>query len=82
MLAPYLDGYLAEAETLWERLGLQRATAALTGLFPATVADQGLLDRVDAWLASSPAHGAAKRYVREQRADAARALAAQARDAR
>ena len=40
-----------------------------------------LLDRVDAWLESSPANPAAKRYVREGRADVARALAAQAKDA-
>ena len=46
------------------------------------LASQELLDRVDAWLGDLPANPAAKRYVREGRADVARALAAQARDAR
>jgi aminopeptidase N len=36
---------------------------------------------VDAWLESSDANPAAKRYVREGRADIARYLAAQAKDA-
>ena len=36
---------------------------------------------VDAWLESSPANPAAKRYVRENRDDVARALRAQAKDA-
>ncbi len=45
------------------------------------LASQELLDRVDAWLETSPANPAAKRYVREGRADVARALAAQAKDA-
>jgi aminopeptidase N len=36
---------------------------------------------VDAWLATSEANPAAKRYVREGRADVARYLAAQAKDA-
>ena len=45
------------------------------------VLEQATLDAVDAWLASSDANPAAQRYVREGRADIARALAAQARDA-
>jgi aminopeptidase N len=36
---------------------------------------------VDRWLEESPATPAAKRFVREGRADALRALAAQAADA-
>ncbi len=51
-------------------------------MFPKPLASPQLLDRVDAWLETSPANPAAKRYVREGRADVARALAAQARDAR
>ena len=50
-------------------------------IFPKQLASQELLDRVDAWLASSSANPAAKRYVREGRDDVARALRAQARDA-
>ena len=82
ILAPYLERYLAAAETIWEDKGTQRASTALEYLFPRQLASQQLLDRVDAWLASTSANSAAQRYVREGRADVARALAAQARDAR
>jgi len=81
VLAPYVEKYLAEADTLWERKGTQRASTALEFIFPKQLASQELLDRVDAWLDSSEANPAAKRYVREGRADVARALAAQAKDA-
>lgn len=81
VLAPYVEKYLATAETMWEEKGTQRASTALEYIFPKPLASQELLDRVDAWLESSSANPAAKRYVREGRADVARALAAQARDA-
>jgi aminopeptidase N len=81
VLTPYVERYLAAADTVWEDKGTQRASTALEYLFPKQLASQELLDRVDAWLESSPANPAAKRYVREGRDDVARALAAQARDA-
>lgn len=81
VLAPYVEQYLAAAETMWEEKGTQRASTALEYIFPKPLASQELLDRVDAWLESSQANPAAQRYVREGRADVARALAAQARDA-
>jgi aminopeptidase N len=82
VLAPYVEKYLAAADTMWEEKGTQRASTALEYIFPRPLASQDLLDRVDTWLESSSANPAAKRYVREGRADVARALAAQARDAR
>ena len=81
VLEPYVEKYLAAAETLWEEKGTQRASTALEFIFPKQLASQALLDRVDAWLESSAANPAAKRYVREGRADVARALRAQAKDA-
>src|SRR6478672_353183 len=81
VLAPYVEKYRAAAETMWEEKGTQRASTALEYIFPRPLASQELLDRVDAWLESSSANPAAKRYVREGRADVARALAAQAKDA-
>ena len=78
MLAPYVEKYLAAADTIWEEKGTQRASTALEFIFPKPLASQELLDRVDAWLETSPANPAAMRYVREGRADVARALAAQA----
>jgi aminopeptidase N len=80
VLEPYVEKYLAAADTHWEDKGTQRASTALEFMFPKPLASQALLDRVDAWLESSPANPAAKRYVREGRADVARALAAQKRD--
>ena len=81
VLAPYVEKYLAAADTMWEEKGTQRASTALEYIFPKHLASQELLDRVDAWLESSPANPAAKRYVREGRDDVARALRAQAKDA-
>ena len=80
LLAPYVQKYLDVARTIWEEKGVQRATVALTYLFPREIATQQTLDAVDAWLASTDANPAAQRYVREGRADIARALAAQAKD--
>jgi aminopeptidase N len=82
VLAPYVEKYLAAADTMWEEKGTQRASTALEFIFPKQLASQELLDRVDAWLETSPANPAAKRYVREGRDDVARALAAQAKDER
>jgi aminopeptidase N len=81
VLAPYVEKYLTAADTMWEDKGTQRASTALEYIFPKFLASQELLDRVDQWLEGSPANPAAKRYVRENRDDIARALRAQAKDA-
>ena len=81
VLAPYVEKYLAAADTMWEEKGTQRASTALEYIFPRPLASQELLDRVDAWMETSSANPAAKRYVDEGRADVVRALAAQAKDA-
>ncbi len=81
VLRPYLARYLDVATTIWEEKGTQRASTFLEYMFPRTLIDAETLDTVDAWLESSDANPAAKRYVREGRADIARALAAQAKDA-
>jgi aminopeptidase N len=80
-LAPFLDQYLEAADTIWEELGVQIASTALEYMFPRALTSRETLERVDAWLASSPANPAAKRYVGEGRADIVRALKAQALDA-
>jgi aminopeptidase N len=81
LLAPYLEKYLEAADDIWERLGTQKASTALEYAFPAPLGSPEMLDRLDAWLDSSPANPGAKRYVREGRDDVARALRAQAKDA-
>jgi aminopeptidase N len=81
LLQPYVEKYLEAAEDIWDRLGTHKAAVALEYIFPKPLASQALLDRLDAWLDSSPANPGAKRYVREGRDDVARALRAQAKDA-
>jgi aminopeptidase N len=81
VLEPYLDAYLEVADRIWEDKGTQIASTMLEYMFPRALTSQAALDRVDAWLATSSANPAAKRYVREARADIVRALAAQAADA-
>ncbi|HSE07899.1 MAG TPA: aminopeptidase N [Nocardioidaceae bacterium] len=81
VLRPYLARYLDVASTIWEEKGTQRASTMLEYMFPRPLISAETLDTVDGWLESSDANPAAKRYVREGRADIARALAAQAKDA-
>ncbi len=81
VLLPYLARYLDVASRIWEEKGTQRASTVLEFMFPKPLVSAETLDTVDAWLESSDANPAAKRYVREGRADVARALAAQAKDA-
>jgi aminopeptidase N len=80
VLAPYIEQYLEAADTIWELLGTHMATNVLEYAFPLPLGTPELVERVDRWLEESPATSAAKRYVREGRADVVRALAAQAKD--
>ncbi len=81
LLEPYVEKYLQAADTAWDELGTHMASNLLEDVFPLPLASRELIDRVDRWLEESPATPAAKRFVREGRADALRALAAQATDA-
>ncbi|QWC85902.1 aminopeptidase N [Nocardioidaceae bacterium] len=80
-LEPFVEQYLTAAESIWESKGTQRASTVLEYMFPVPLASDGLIDRVDRWLEETAAPEAAKRYVREGRDEAARALRAQASDA-
>ncbi len=79
-LAPYLEKYLAAADTIWEDKGTQIASTMLEYMFPRSLTGPETLARVEEWLESSTANPAAKRYVREARDDILRALKAQAAD--
>lgn len=81
VLAPYVDAYLDAVSTTWDTLGAHKGSTALEYLFPKPLASAELLEKVDAWLADAQANPGALRYVREGRAEVARALAAQATDA-
>jgi aminopeptidase N len=81
VLEPYVDKYLQAAETTWDHLGTHKASVALNFIFPRPLASPALLERVDAWLETTTANPAAVRFVKEGRADVARYLRAQAKDA-
>ncbi|MFL6156098.1 MAG: aminopeptidase N, partial [Marmoricola sp.] len=81
VLQPYVAKYLETANTAWEHLGTHKAATALAMTFPRPAASPELLAEVDAWLASTTANAGAKRLVAEGRADVARYLAGQAKDA-
>jgi aminopeptidase N len=82
LLEPYVGRFLDVAHTIWEERGVHQASTVLSYLFPRTLANQRTLDAVDTWLSTTTANPAARRLVVEGRADIARALAAQDRDAR
>jgi aminopeptidase N len=78
ILDPYVDTYLAMADTVIDDLGVWIGQVALIYLFPLANPSAETLGKVDAWLASTTAPAAAVRYVSEGRDDLARALRAQA----
>jgi aminopeptidase N len=80
LLMPYVDRYLDLARTVWEARGTQMASNILMLMFPRALPTQEVLDKVQAWLASSDANPAARRLVSEGCADLERALRAQERD--
>ena len=81
ILQPYVEKYLDSVASTWDRLGNAKAAVALEHMFPRVLASTELLATVDAWLETASANPGALRKVTEGRADVARALAAQAKDA-
>ncbi len=77
----FVEKYLEAAETVMETLGFHKGSTVVEYGFPKQLGSAEVLAQLDAWLESSPAPKTAKRYVSEARADLARALTAQARDA-
>jgi aminopeptidase N len=78
VLEPYVEKYLAMADTIVDELGVWIGQTALIHLFPLANPSAETLAKVDDWLASTQASTAAVRYVTEGRDDLARALRAQA----
>ena len=81
VLLPYVEKYLASVDSTWDRLGPAKGAVALEHMFPRVLASAELLATLDAWLETASANPGALRKVTEGRADVARALAAQAKDA-
>ncbi len=82
VVAPYVEKFLAAADTVIDTLGFHKASVLLERGFPLAVGSAEVVARLDEWLADNRAPKGAVRYVGEARADIARALAAQERDAR
>jgi len=80
-VAPYVEKFLTAADTVIDTLGFHKASVLLEHGFPLAVGSPEVVARLDEWLADSKAPKGAVRYVGEARADIARALAAQERDA-
>ncbi|MGH3447408.1 MAG: aminopeptidase N, partial [Nocardioidaceae bacterium] len=81
VLKPYVERYLAAAERLWDERGVHRASTVLSYMFPRELATAETVATVDNWLEGTEANPAARRLVSEGRAELARALTAQAKDA-
>lgn len=79
VLDPFVDRYLEMAETVIDDQGVWIGQVALVYLFPLANPSQQTLDKVDAWLGSTTAAAAARRYVGEGRDDLARSLRARSR---
>jgi aminopeptidase N len=83
LLRPFVDRYFASLSEVWSRRTNETAQNIVTGLFPTLLAEQSTVDTADQWLASHrDAVPALRRLVLEARDGVARALRAQARDAR
>ncbi|HEV2796717.1 MAG TPA: ERAP1-like C-terminal domain-containing protein, partial [Nocardioides sp.] len=81
VLEPYLDTFLAAAETMVDVLGFHKASTILEYCFPIALGSEATLARVDEWLADNKAPKQAQRYIGEARAEIARALRAREFDA-
>ena len=82
VLQPYLEKFLESAETSIDTLGFHKASVVLEYGFPKALASPATMARLDEWLDDNNAPKGAVRYVSEARAEVARALEAQACDAR
>jgi aminopeptidase N len=81
VLTAYVDRYLDVAGTVWDDLGVFHASTVLTFMFPRELASEATAARVRAWLESTTANPAARRFVSEGLDEIERALRAQACDA-
>jgi aminopeptidase N len=81
LVEPYVDRYFDALQPVWTSRTNEMAQQIVIGLYPTVLADQALLDKTDAWLASSGVElPALKRLTVENRDGIRRALAAQERD--
>ncbi|RJK97116.1 aminopeptidase N [Vallicoccus soli] len=82
LLEAYVEPYFAVLQEVWATRTNETAQNVVVGLYPTLLASEDLLRRTDAWLAGEDVPPALRRLVQESRDGVARALAAQARDAK
>ncbi len=83
LMRPFVPAYFAALNDVWSQKTNETAQNIVIGLFPTLLAEQATVDAADAWLDSNPdAVGSLRRLVVECRDGVARALRAQAADAR
>jgi len=82
VLRPVVERYFGSLTGIWESRSYHIADTLVSGLYPAGLADQELVDATRAWLDANPDVPALRRIVIESLAGVERALRVQAVDAR
>ncbi|GAA0956599.1 aminopeptidase N [Frigoribacterium faeni] len=82
ILQPLVERYFSSLTGIWESRSYHIADTLVSGLYPAGLADQALVDASYAWLEANPETPALRRIVSESVAGVERALRVQAVDAR
>ena len=83
LMRPYVAPYFESLTRIWDERTNETAQNVVIGMFPTLLAEPATVDAADSWLAAHPdAAPALRRLVGESRDGVARALRAQARDAR
>ncbi|KQR66629.1 aminopeptidase N [Frigoribacterium sp. Leaf172] len=82
VLQPLVEPYFASLTGIWESRSYHIADTLVSGLYPAGLADQALVDASYAWLEANPEVPALRRIVSESVSGVERALRAQETDAR
>jgi aminopeptidase N len=82
VLRPVVERYFSSLTGIWESRSYHIADTLVSGLYPAGLADQELVDTTRAWLDANPDVPALRRIVVESLSGVERALRVQAVDAR
>ena len=83
LMRPYRAPYFESLTRIWEQRTNETAQNVVIGMFPTLLAEPATVEAADGWLEAHPdAAPALRRLVGESRDGVARALRAQARDAR
>jgi aminopeptidase N len=81
LLRPFVRRYFGSLNEIWGSRSPETAKSLITGLYPRLLIEQDIIDRTDAFLASSNPHPVLRRLLLESRYDLICCLKAQALDA-